>query len=213
MPLAFADQPGRNRQYGRLLRRNRIVGALRLGVPAVGAVLLLALLIQITISTLGARYGLGKIEVSPDSIRVEMPEYAGTLTDGSTYRVWAEEAKAAIANTDIISLTNTRVMLERPDGQRREASAVDAVLDTVRQQVRIANGTDIADSSGISGHLTDSVFDWATQILTARGPVVIDYADGSTVRAEGLVHQAKANRWTFTKAIVTLPVTPGEDQE
>lgn len=211
--MAFADQPGRSRQYRRLLRRNRVVGVLRFAVPAAGLVLFLALIIQITISSFGGRYGIGKIEVTPDRIRVETPEYAGTLSDGSTYRVWAEEAAAAIANTDLITMTNVRVMLERTDGVRREASAEDAVLDTVTQQVRIAHGTEISESSGISGHINDSIFDWASQTLTARGPVTINYSDGSTVRAEGLVHEADRNRWTFTKAIVTLPETPGEEQE
>ena len=211
--MAFADQPGRNRQYRRLLRRNRVVGALRFAVPALGSVLLVALLIQIVISSFGARFGIGKIEVTPDRIRVETPEYAGMLSDGSTYRVWAEEAAAAIANTDLISMKNVRVVLERPDGVRREASAVDAILDTVKQQVRIENGTEISESSGISGHLTDSVFDWASQTLTANGPVTINYSDGSTVKAKGLVHEADRNRWTFTKAVVTLPETPGEEQE
>ena len=111
--MAFADQPGRNRQYRRLLRRNRVVGALRFAVPALGSVLLVALLIQIVISSFGARFGIGKIEVTPDRIRVETPEYAGMLSDGSTYRVWAEEAAAAIANTDLISMKNVRVVLER----------------------------------------------------------------------------------------------------
>jgi hypothetical protein len=211
--LAFADQPGRTRQYKRLLRRNRVVGLLRFVVPAAGSVLLAALLIQIVISSFGARFGIGKIEVTPDRIRVETPEYAGTLSDGSTYRVWAEEAAAAIDNTDLITMTNVKVMLERTDGVRREAAAEDAVLDTVNQQVRIEHGTEISESSGISGHLNDSIFDWASQTLTARGPVTINYSDGSTVRAEGLVHEADRNRWTFTKAVVTLPETPGEEQE
>lgn len=211
--MAFADQPGRSRQYKRLQRRNRVVGVLRLAVPAVGAVLLVALLIQITISSFGARYGLGKIEISRDRVRVDTPEYAGTLSDGSIYRIRAEEAEAAIENTDIITLRNAQVMLERPDGVRREASAEIAVLDTVSQQVRIENGAEIGDSSGTSGHLTDSVFDWASQTLTTKGPVDIDYADGAKVHAEGLVHEADVNRWTFIKAVVTLPATPGEDQE
>lgn len=211
--MAFADQPGRSRQYKRLLRRNRIVGILRLAVPAAGSVLLFVLLVQIAISSFGARYGLGKIEISNDRVRVETPEYAGTLSDGSVYRVWADAAEAAIENTDIISMTNARVMLERPDGQRREAAAEEAIFDTVKQQVRIERSTEISDSTGISGRLTDSVFDWATQTLTARGPVEIDYIDGATVRAEGLVHEAELNHWTFTKAVVTLPATPGEERE
>lgn len=213
MPLAFADQPGRSRQYQRLLRRNRVVGVLRFAVPAAGAVLLVALLIQIAVSSFGSRYGIGKIEVSRDRVRVETPEYAGTLTDGSVYRIWADEAQAAIENTDLITLTNASVLLERLDGVRREASAEEAVLDTVSQQVLIENGATIGESTGTTGRLTDSVFDWASQTLTSRGPVEIDYSDGSMVRAEGMVHDARLNRWTFTKAVVTLPETPGEDEE
>ena len=211
--MAFADQPGRSRQYRRLLRRNRVVAVLRFAVPAAGLVLFVALIVQITISSFAGRYGIGKIEVTPDRIRVETPEYAGTLSDGSTYRVWAEEASAAIANTDLITMTNVRVMLQRTDGVWRQALAEDAVLDTLTQQVRVPHGTEISESSGISGRLTDSVFDWASQTLTARGPVTINYSDGATVRAEGLVHQADLNRWTFSKAVVTLPETPGEEQE
>lgn len=211
--MAFADQPGRYSQYKRLLRRNRVVGVLRLAVPALGAATLVVLLIQIAISSFGARYGIASIEVTPDRIRVEAPEYAGTLADGSIYRVWAEDAVAAVENTDLIDLANARVLVERADGLRREASSEAATLDTVTQRVIIPESTDIADSSGTSGRLLDSVFDWLTQTLTTKGRVVIDYADGTAIRAEGMVFEADLNRWTFTKAVVTMPSTPGEDQE
>ena len=210
--MALAARPGRTARYERLLRRNRIVAALRLAVPAVGAVLLAALLVQIWYSSLGTRYGIGTIEVSRESIRVEAPEYAGTMADGSVYRVWAEEASAAVENTDLITLDNARVMIERPDGLRREAAAVMGILDTLNQQVRVEGETEIADSSGTTGRLQNSIFDWTTQTLTSHGKVAIDYADGATVRAEGMVHEAEAGRWTFTRAVVTLPSTPGEEK-
>ncbi|MNL28221.1 hypothetical protein D3C87_1498570 [compost metagenome] len=69
---------------------------------------------------------------------------------------------------------------------------------------------DVADSTGTTGTLRDSVFDWRAQLLTTRGPVAIDYADGSTVRAQGLVYDAAAVDWTFERSVVTLPSTPGE---
>ena len=94
--MALADHHGRTTRYRKLVRRNRMVGVLRLAVPVVGAFVLVALLVQIALSSLGARYSIGRIEVSPDRIKVEAPEYAGTMSDGSTYRVWAEEAAAAV---------------------------------------------------------------------------------------------------------------------
>lgn len=190
-----------------------MVGFLRLAVPAVGALLLAVLLIQITISSFGARFGLGKIEISQDQVRVETPEYTGTLSDGSVYRVWAEEAAASITNTDLITLTNARVVMERPDGFQRSATSELAVLDAVTQQVRSARLTEISESTGTTGRLNDTVFDWASQTLIAKGPVEINYTDGADVHAEGLLHDAESGSWTFFKAVVTLPATPGENIE
>jgi lipopolysaccharide export system protein LptC len=211
--LALASQFSRRDRYRGLQRRNRVVSLLRLAVPLLGALTLAALLIQIAISSFGARYGIGQIEVSPDHITVETPEYAGTLSDGSRYRVWAEEAAAAIENTDLIALSNARIVLQRTGGLTREASTAQALLDSATQEVRIEGATDIGDSTGTSGRLHDTIFDWASQTLTSRGPVEIDYSDGATVRAEGLVHEADKGRWTFNRATVTLPSTPGENQE
>jgi lipopolysaccharide export system protein LptC len=211
--LALADHAGRTARYRSLVRRNRVVTVLRLAVPAIGALTLAVLLVQIAVSSFGARFNIGRIEVSPERITVETPEYAGTMSDGSTYRVWAEEAAAAVSNTDLLALENARVVLERVSGLRQEASAAIGMLDTAAQQVRVEGATDIDDSGGTTGRIYDSVFDWATQILTARGAVSIDYADGATVRAKGMVHEAELGRWTFTNATVTLPATPGEQQQ
>ncbi|WP_156464052.1 hypothetical protein [Devosia sp. Leaf420] len=188
-----------------------MVGLMRFAVPAAGLVILAILLIQIAISSFGARYGIGTITIDQDRVRVEAPEYAGTMSDGSTYRVWAEQAEAKIENTDLIELANARVEVNRNDGLRREASASRGVLDTIHQQVVIEGATDIGDSSGTSGRLVDSVFDWLSQTLTTQGAVSIDYADGTTIRAKGMVHEAELGRWTFNNAIVTLPSTPGEN--
>lgn len=208
--MAIAEETGRSRHYRKLMRRNRLVGVMRLAVPAVGLVTLALLLVQIAISSFGARYGIGTITVDQDRVRVEAPEYAGTMSDGSTYRVWAEDAEAELDNADVIALTNARVIVNRADGLAREASAGRGLLDAIKQQVVIEGATDVADSTGTSGRLVDSVFDWLSQTLTTRGPVSIEYADGTTVRASGLVHEAELGHWTFTDATVTLPSTPGE---
>ncbi len=85
--LTLAALPDRRATYKRLVRRNRVIRVLRVAVPAVGTVILCALLIQIYLSSLGGRYGVGQITVTPDAVVVESPEYAGILEDGSSYRV------------------------------------------------------------------------------------------------------------------------------
>src|SRR5690606_22313394 len=121
----------RDRLYARLRRRNRFVSALRLGVPILGAVTLVGLIGQIYLSSLGARYGIGQISVTPDAVTVEAPEYAGVLDDGSSYRVTADLARAATSNTDLIGLGNASIVLNRTDGVQMQASALRAELDAL----------------------------------------------------------------------------------
>ena len=61
----------------------------------------------------------------------------------------------------------------------------------------------------IVGILRNSIFDYAAQHLTANGPASIDYEDGTELEAESLTYDAVALVWTFTRATVTLPDTPG----
>ena len=206
MPAAASPQIHR-----RLARRNRVVAGLRLMVPALGALVLLALGAQIYLASFTGRFEIGQVTVTPEAINIDAPEYVGVLEDGSVYRVWANSARAATARTDLIDLFEAELVLSRIDGVQLEAQAARAQLDTTSQLTLVPGLADVADSTGTVGTLYDSVFDWNAQMLTSRGPVAIDYADGSTVRAEGLTYDATAIVWTFTRSRVTLPTTPGED--
>ncbi|MBD8066390.1 hypothetical protein IC608_13015 [Devosia sp. PTR5] len=194
--------------YRRLQRRNRTVSVLRLAVPALGFVVLLALSAQIYLSSLGSRFGIDHLTVTPVSIDVDAPEYTGLLEDGSSYRVSAAVARAATSQTEIIDLSEASLSVTNVDGVEMTADAPRARLDTVNQTVQVPGTAQIGDSTGTEGTLTDSVFDWSSQVLTTEGPVAIDYADGAAVRAEGLVYDAKTAIWTFNRATVTLPDTP-----
>lgn len=208
-----ADSADRLAIYQRLAGRNRLVAVLRIGVPALGIVLLASLLLQIYVSSLGSRFGVGRIAVTRDSITVDAPEYAGLLEDGSAYRVWATSAAAAADATDLIALTNAAMTLHRATGVTMQVNAVAAQLDTARQLVLIDGEAQVQDTSGTSGVFKQSEFDWNAQILTANGPVHIDYADGTTLDADGMVYDSVAMVWTFSNANVTLPDTPDSDPE
>lgn len=203
--------PPQDRLYQRLARRNRLVSILRIGVPVLGVVVLAGLCIQIYIASFAGRFAVGNIEVTPEAVTVDAPEYSGILDDGSAYRVWADEARAPLDRADIVDLTGAQVVVNRVDGVQMQAETDRAQLDSVGQLTIMPGTTDIADSTGTIGTLDNSVFDWGAQVLTAQGNVSIDKADGTTIRAEGLVYDADASIWTFTRSVVTLPSTPGED--
>jgi lipopolysaccharide export system protein LptC len=200
-----------HRQFQRLARRNRTVSVLRVLVPLGGMLVLAVLGIQIVLSTFTSRFGIDRITISPEAITVDAPEYSGILQDGSAYRVSADTARASTSRTDIIDLNNASLVLNRQDGVQFQADAAEAQLDSTQQLVMVEGVADIADTRGMTGTLTSSVFDWDAQMLTTEGPVVINQADGTTVVAEGLVYDASAVIWTFTRSVVTLPSTPGEN--
>lgn len=203
------DSAQRLQTYRRLEARNRIVSILRIGVPALGVLALVSLIGQIYISSLGSRFGVGQIAVTPDNVMVEAPEYTGLLDDGTAYRISASAARAATETIDQIDLSDAALTMTRPDGVVMTVDAAAAVLDTTRQLVLVEEEADIANSLGTKGIIGDSVFDYATQQLVGNGAVTIDYADGTHLVAEGMTYDAVSLVWTFTRATVTLPDTPG----
>ena len=195
--------------YRRLEARNRVVALLRIGVPLAGLAILAVLLVQIYISSLGDRFSIGRVEVSPDNISVQAPEYSGILSNGTSYRVSAASARAAPGETHLISLTDAGLTMTKLDGVQINVNADNAVLDTSAETVVIKDVAYVEDSTGTSGIIVDSVFNYAAQTLVGQGPVNIEYADGTTLAGEGLVYDLNAASWTFNKADVTLPKTPG----
>ena len=209
----YDDTAERRATYGRLQLRNRFVGVLRLLVPILGVVVLVAMIGQIYLSSLAGRFSVGNISVSPDRILVDAPQYNGLLSDGSTYRVWAEAAEAATTAPDQIHLSAANLTLVRRNGVTMQAIAKDAILDTTTQQVLVEGVAEVEDSTGTRGTLHQTVVDLGTQTLTSTGPVSITYADGAQLEAKGLVYDAHALNWTFTDATVTLPNTPGAESQ
>lgn len=206
-----ADAAQRLAIHRRLDTRNRIVGILRVGVPALGVVTLVALLVQIYVSSLSSRFGVGRIAVTPETVSVDAPRYAGLLDDGSAYQVSATAARADTDAPDLIDLDQASLHIERASGTSMDAVAAAARIDTTSQLVLIEGEARVTDSTGTSGIFNQSTFDWAAQVLTGTGPVSIDYADGTQLEGSGVVYDAKAFVWTFTDVTVTLPSTPGQD--
>lgn len=204
-----ADAAQRLAIYRGLEARNRIVAVLRIGVPALGIVALTLLVLQIYVSSQASRFGISQITVSPESILVEAPEYSGILDNGTAYRVSATSAQAATNATHRIGLNEALLNMVRSDGVTIEVAAAAAVLDTAEEVVEIAGIAEVVNSLGTSGTLHDTVFDYQAQYLTGRGPVTVDYADGTHIDAEGLTYDSSTLVWTFTRATVTLPDTPG----
>jgi lipopolysaccharide export system protein LptC len=206
-----ADAAERLAVYRRLEGRNRIVAILRIGVPALGAIILVSLIGQIYISSLSNRFGVGRIAVTRENVTVEAPEYSGVLEDGTIYHVRAANALAAVDATDLITLTDAALTMDRVTGVTMDVTAPEATLDTAKEIVTIEGIAYVEDSTGTSGTIHNSVFDYVSQTLVGEGAVHIDYADGTTLDGTGMTYDARSMVWTFSGANVTLPSTPGSE--
>lgn len=208
-----ADAHRRYRIYRRLDARNRVVAVLRIAVPVLGVLVLAALMAQIYLSSLGGRFGVGQVSITRDTILVDAPEYTGLLDDGTSYHVSATKAQAGTDAPHRIQLSHAALTMERLNGVSTLVTADAAILDTVTQQVEIAGVAHVEESTGTRATLHDTVFDYRTQMLTGRGPALVDYADGTNLVADAMNYDVLAQVWTFTRASVTLPDTPGAGEE
>jgi hypothetical protein len=196
---------------GNLLLRNRVVGGLRVVVPMLGILAFLALVGQIYIASLARQYGVSGIRIDRGTIVVEAPKYSGTGTDGSRYLVSAREARTPIERTSTIEMIDATLELLQPGGLSYFARAASATMDTVSNKVVAPGVVDITGSDGLKGTLTDMVADNDKELVTSNGHVDLLLPDGTTVVAETMLRDGKAQTWTFTRATVVVPDLPAAD--
>jgi hypothetical protein len=209
--VSLAADSGRAALFARLAQRNRVVLVLRLVVPGLGLVACAALAMQLVATNAASRFTLSRIETLPQTFAIDAPEYAGILPDGGSYSVSAAAARPRADGDGIVALTDASVVLERADGTRMTVNAASADLSAASEEVFITGIAEVEDSTGTRGSVADSILDWAAQTLTSTGAVAIDYADGTTLLAEGMRYSLADGLWTFTAPRVTVPDTPGAD--
>ncbi|HQZ13646.1 MAG TPA: hypothetical protein PK286_12250 [Devosia sp.] len=202
-----ADQ--RSAIYAALVRRNRLVGVLRIAVPAVGAVLLAGLFLQIYIANLVPDFGFANISIDRDNLLVEAPAYEGTGVDGSRYSMSAESARASITKPDLINLTGAGFTLKQPDGSAFSARAEKATL-TVSNQLVIADGpTAVRGDSGLTGTVDNAAVDVLGEKLVA-GKTNLSFNGETTLVSDTMSFDGKTKTWVFSNPTLVFNATPGE---
>jgi lipopolysaccharide export system protein LptC len=200
----------RSAVFASLAARNRIVAVLRIGLPALGAVVLAGLVLQLYIGTLVRDFGFANLSIDRNNLVVEQPAYSGVGSDGSIYSVKADTAKASLANTDLIDLTGAAVSLTQADGTVFSARAAAATLRISDQLVTVAGATEVAGSNGISGTIGDAVVSVLDESLVANGGATLAFGDDATLAAKTMRFSGRERTWTFTDVTLTIVETPGE---
>jgi lipopolysaccharide export system protein LptC len=194
--------------FGRLIWRNRLVGLLRIVVPAIGLVAFAILAAQIYIANIARQYGVSGIRIDRGNLVVETPQYSGIGADGSRYVVNASEARTPIDNTRLISMSQATLDYTRPGGTAFHVTASEATMDTAGNVVTVPGVATVVGSDGLHGTLTRVRSDMTSQITTANGAVDLTFSDGTTLLASNMHYDGNAALWVFENATVTMPDLP-----
>jgi lipopolysaccharide export system protein LptC len=196
--------------YDSLVRRNRLVAILRVGLPILGGIVLAGLLVRLYLGSLVPDFGFANITIDRDNLVVEAPAYSGVGADGTVYSVGAASARASIGDTDLIHLTDASFALKQPAGATYEARATKARLRMSSQVVTVDGPTEIGGSDGMTGIIHDAEVEIGTERMRSGGEVRLSFSGGTTVEAATMSYDGKAQLWQFDRATVVLGATPGE---
>jgi lipopolysaccharide export system protein LptC len=196
--------------YATLVRRNRLVAVLRIGLPVIGGIVLTGLLLQLYIGSLVPDFGFANITIDRDNLVVETPSYSGVGADGTVYTVGARAARAAIGNTDLIHLTGALFSLKETSGATFSAEAEAAQLRLSEQIVLVDGITRVVGSNGTSGTVEAVEVEVPSERMKSRGRADLTFAGGSTLKADTMSYDGKAQVWTFDNVTLHLTQTPGE---
>lgn len=209
-PLAAATSIGRERLYRGLVRRNRVVAALRIGVPVLGIAVLAVLIVQIAIDNLRDQFGFSNIRIDREHLVIDSPALNSVGSDGTIYALTAADARLPMGGTDVIDLTDAAFTMTPPlEGPSYTAQAAAAHLETNAQHLSVDGVMHISGSDGTKGTLTGVSADFIGKSMQATGPVALAMADGSTIEAESMSYDGKLQLFSFRQATVVLQTTPG----
>lgn len=214
MSLRAQTLEDRQALYRGLEWRNRVVGVLRYLVPAAGLALAGIFALQLYIGGLARDFSIGGVRIDRDNLVVGTPRYSGATRDGGRYEVVAETARVAISDAETVEMFAPVLTFTRMTGApEMTALAEVASFHAGEQVVEVPGMTQISDTEGLAGQLAEMRVDFVAETIIANGPVTVTLASGMRVEGAGMTYEAGAGLWSFERATVTLPQTPGEDRE
>jgi hypothetical protein len=211
--LAATSDPARERLYAALLRRNRLVGLLRIALPGAGLVVLAVVLSGIVLDNLREQFGFSSLRIDRDNLVVETPKVTATGDDGTLYAATARMATVRVGSADLIDLVDAVFSMTPPGGASFEASAPGAALHTEAQTLTVPGTVTVSSNDGLHGTLDDFFGDMLGHSMVAHGAVDLTFPAGMQVQSQGMTYDGNAGLWTFSRASVTLPETPGGTTE
>jgi lipopolysaccharide export system protein LptC len=170
------------------LRHSRRVRLLRVAVPAVAILMILAPLLFSAIRSLSLSIplgDLGRLVLSGDKLTMEAPRLAGFTKENRAYRVTARRAQQDITRPFVVDLEDIQASIELADHGQVEMTAEHGLLDAKTELLTLSRAIFIRSSEGYQGRLLEALINIKAGTVVSRLPVELKFLQGD-LRADSM---------------------------
>ena len=196
--LTAPNMEQRSKSLIRARSHTRLVRVLRIALPllalGVGALYFHSPRIAVSIGDLEA--SVGSIVIDKGKLRMVNPKLEGANDKQGTYSVTARYAEQAVANPDIIHLTDIKAQINNASKGWSRLSAPKGIFETKTEKLELIGDIRTAQSGGMAARLSRASIDMKTQIITSDEPVDVDFLNG-TVRSDTMTIHMEEKRVIF----------------
>jgi lipopolysaccharide export system protein LptC len=188
------------RAFVKAKRHSRLVGFLRVVLPATAVLVFAAYFVSSRMSmsvTVGdTTASIDGIQVADGNLRMTNPKLKGSDKKNGSYIIGADYADQDVKNTKIVKLHALHADVTNPSGGWSRMRADRGVFNTQSERLVMQDNITIATSSGITGQLKHATLEMKTHTLRSHRPVAFQLPNG-TVDANALTFDSSTHTLTF----------------
>jgi lipopolysaccharide export system protein LptC len=175
--------PGLEARFALAARHSRLVGILRIGVPAVVSVAMAVVLYfaffneyRVPIDTGNLS---GNLVVAGRKITMETPHLTGFTPDQRPYDLVAKTATQDLTDPDHVELNTVRAKVLMQDGSTVTLDALTGLFDTKQQQIDLHKNIVMTTSTGYQAFLSQAHADMAKGTVSSDEHVDVKLTNGT----------------------------------
>lgn len=191
-------------------RHSRRVRGLRLLVPGLGALILLAIVAMIAVSNYLSGLGFGTVTITADGLVMDSPELSGHDGDRS-YKVSASRAIQRISDPRIIDLERIVADLRLSADQQVRIVAARGTYNSAEETLKLADGVDVTTNGGETARFGTLDANLKTGHLRSEEKTLLTSSFGS-LTAGRMRFDQDAGTLTFTDGISMTVMPPNAEK-
>ena len=164
-------------------RHSRLVRALRITVPVVVVLALIAVVLATYLNPLRMLaklpINIDNLVVSGTKVTMEQPRLSGFTSDARAYELTADTAAQDMTKPDIVELRNIRAKVEMQDKSTMEMTAVTGIYDAKGETLRLDRQILLNSSTGFQGRLSEAMVDIRNGDVVSDKPVEVKMLQGT----------------------------------